>query len=183
MYYRKIIRLPKEKTLTLLIGIPAVGKTFLANKMKIVNSYKRVIISSDEIRRNILRSKETKIYFDQGKEGEIWDIIEKKVYEQLINTDVKECVLDAVNLKYFSRHIFIHMAKELKIKTKGIVIYRSLKKIMKWNINRKYPVSESLILQFFKHFEPPLQDEFDILIKIGSFRKFQKERKKFKSLT
>ncbi len=42
---KKVLRLPKDRSLTLLVGIPVTGKRFLANKMKAVNSKKRIIIS------------------------------------------------------------------------------------------------------------------------------------------
>ncbi len=178
MFWKRILKLPKNRSLTLIIGIPATGKSFLANKMKTANSKKRIIISSDKIRRSILDSKNTKIYFDQTKEGEIWEIIEKKVHETLLDPMIQDCVLDAVNMTYFSRFRFIQMTKDLGLCTRGIVLYRPLKKILKWNINRKYPISESKIKHFFKHFDPPVKTEFDKLIKIGSVKRFLKERKK-----
>ncbi len=180
MFSKRILKLPKDRSLTLLIGIPATGKSFLANKMKAINSKKRIIISSDKIRRAILDSKNTKIYFNQVKEGEIWNFAERKVYDTLLNPEIQDCVLDAVNMTYFSRFKFIQMAKDLGLRTRGILLYRPLKKILRWNINRKYPISESKIKHFFKHFDPPVKTEFDKLIKIGSLKKFQKERRKMK---
>ena len=85
---RKILNLPDEKTLTLLMGVPASGKTYLANEMKTVDSHRRVVISSDNIRRRVLNSKETKVYFDNAKEEEVWEIVERKVYETLKNPKI-----------------------------------------------------------------------------------------------
>lgn len=181
MVHRKILMLPGKKTLTLLMGIPASGKTYLANKMKTIDSQRRVVISSDKIRRNVLNSKEMKVYFDQSKETEVWGIVERKVYETLKDPKIIECILDAVNMTYFSRYKFIQMAKELNIHTRGIVIYRSWDTIKKWNMTRKYPVSESILMQFFRNFKPPIPEEFDELLEIGSFKRFKKERKHFKS--
>ena len=59
-----------------------------------------------------------------------------------------------------------------------IVIYKPLKTIKKWNINRKYTISESVLITFFKNFTPPVQEEFNELITIGSLKKFQREREK-----
>jgi len=170
----QFLKTPDEKTLTLLIGIPGVGKSVLANKLIKKDSVNRIIISSDNVRFDLLDYDETGIDHDSNIEPKVWGIIKNQIKEALLNPNIKECIMDSTNIRTSGREKFIQMAKDLGIKTRGIVLYASFMETKNRNRNREREVPESIIDTFYKKFQHPKKEEFDELFHIGSKRKFEK---------
>ncbi|MFX1239580.1 MAG: AAA family ATPase [Promethearchaeota archaeon] len=175
---KKIVELPKTKTLTMLVGIPGTGKSTLAKKMMETCPQGRVIVSSDEIRFNMLNYSETGVDFDPTVEARVWNLIESSVKNVIAASLTKEIVLDATNVRRSNRSKFIKIAKENGIKTRAIVLYKPLEEVKEQNMSRKRIVPDDVIENFFDRFQPPTKDEFDTIINIGSRRKFKTRRKK-----
>lgn len=172
-----IFDIPTEKTLTLLIGLPAVGKSTIAQKMLKHDPVKRRLVSSDAIRHALLDYENTKIDFDKKIEPEVWQRVRAEVERALKDPGVIECILDATNIRFAHRQEFLIIGQNLGAQTRGIVIYDTMENIKKKNEARQRTVSEDIIDMFAEYFEIPEKDEFDDLLSIGPKEQFLKEKK------
>ncbi len=163
-----LLEIPEEKTFTMLIGLPATGKSTFAEKMMEKDSNNRVVISSDKIRFDVLNYEETGIDFDPKAEPRVWAIIDKKVEEALLESTSRDVVFDATNLTRAGRRRFLILAKRLGYRTRGIIFSTSLTEIKKRNLNRERDVPEDVIERFYYNAQYPEKGEFDELFEINT---------------
>ena len=180
---RKILKTPKKKTLTILIGIPGVGKSTLAKKMGAKDPKNKLVVSSDEIRFKLTKYEETGIAHDPKLEPKVWGIIKNEVYRCLQDSRIQECILDATNIKTAGRKKFIQMAREMNCKTRAIVLYAPLEDILTQNRLRQKKVSEEVINEFYFKFQNPKKHEFDKILCLGSRKKFERLKRKYEKKT
>jgi predicted kinase len=178
---KKLFKPPSRATLTIMMGVPGVGKSTFLRKIIRENDKKRIIVCPDEIRFNLLDSDTTGTFHDSTIEPQVWRITKNLVKESLLNAQLKECILDATNVGSTHRNEFIKMAQEQDWRTRGIVLYESYEKIKNRNLLRKRKVPEEVIEEFYVKFQHPRRGEFDELYKIGSIKKFERYRKLLQS--
>jgi len=158
---KEVLKLPRKKTFTLLIGVPHSGKSTLANLMLSKYPTKRSVISSDAIRLELLDYKSTGIAFDQSREPEVWKIVREKTYKELGKINVQECILDATNVTKWSRMDFIEMGRENNRKVKFIVLNISIAEVLKRNNARQRNIPEDILQKFFEIYQKPGKNEYD----------------------
>ncbi|TXT65095.1 MAG: hypothetical protein BAJALOKI1v1_470017 [Promethearchaeota archaeon] len=174
---RKMLKTPKDKTLTLLIGIQGVGKSTLAEQLKKKDPHKREVISSDTIRFKLYEAKGIMEDYEKAFESKVWRLITSQIKECLLNSAIKECIFDATNIRRDERKKYVKLAEKLGVNTRGIVFYKSLESIKNQNASRERKVPEEVINSFYNRFQHPKKSEFDELYRIGSKRHFEKKRK------
>lgn len=163
---KKLYEIPQEKTFTMLIGLPGTGKSTFAKKLLDQNSEKRVLISSDKIRFELLNYEETGVDFDPKIEPKVWAIVNRKIEEDLGEKGIMEVIFDATNLQKSGRKKYLKLAKENGFRTRGIFFSAPLREIKMRNRNRRRKVPDEVIERFSRTFEKPKEDEFDELYKI-----------------
>ncbi len=169
---KAIWKLPRKKTLTILIGLPGAGKSTLIKQMMDKDSRGRVIVSSDEIRFELLNYDKSGLDFDNLIEAKVWILLEKAISKAFESPLTNEILLDATNVRRSYRKKYITMARENGFKTRAIVIYKPLNEIKNQNNNRSRKVPENVIDRFYFKFQAPHKEEFDRIVKIGSRKKF-----------
>ncbi len=157
-----IVELPSKKSLTMLVGVPCSGKSTLAKILVETVPEMRKVISSDAIRRKILNYEETGMQFDEEKEAEIWHEIEVRAYE-CITSSTWECILDATNIHHGLRYPFVQMARCENRQIRMIVLLVSREIVIERNEKRKDNVPLNIIEMFFRVFELPTKEEYDII--------------------
>jgi O-phosphoseryl-tRNA(Sec) kinase len=162
----KLYETPNKKTFTMLIGLPGTGKTTFAKKILKQNAQDRILVSSDNIRFDLLNYEETGIDFDPKIEPKVWARVIKEIKKALDNSTVKEVIFDATNLIKSGRKPYLELAKDKGFHTRGIVFSAPLSEIKARNRNRKRKVPEEVIDRFYRSFEYPEKGEFDEIIEI-----------------
>ncbi|MBY8982916.1 MAG: AAA family ATPase [Candidatus Lokiarchaeota archaeon] len=179
-FLKRIKKTLKEKTLTILIGLPGIGKSTLAQNLIDKVCDKRIIISSDEIRFKELNYEKTGIDFDSLVESKVWGSLHKNVEDILKESQYQDCIIDATNVRRAQRKKFIQLAKNYNYKTVAIVLYAPYDEILKRNNSRNRKVAEEVIYRFYKKFQKPTKREFDKVYTYGSSKAFYKLKKKIK---
>ena len=129
------------KTLILMIGPPASGKSTFADKIS--DEYLIPMVSSDYVRE--------KLYGDesiQGKPEEVFDEVYKEV-NHWIKCGV--CILDATNCTRWSR--WAAVAKTNCDQVVYIIMDTDIKQIKAWNAARDRKVSEKVINRMYNNLQ------------------------------
>lgn len=150
-----------------LIGVAGSGKTTYAKEfMKKEPKAKYIYINADEIRFQMLDSKNTKIYFDPAIEKNVWD----KVFEQYSFAlgNFNDIIFDATNLTFERRYKIVALAKSKRYtyseKIIEFVFFNiPLAEILKRNKSRDRVVDDSVIAKQFSQIQLPEIWEFDKL--------------------
>lgn len=154
------------------IGLPGSGKTQL--RKEFIKYYEPFhVISPDDIRFKYLNSEETKIYYEELTEPQIWKEVDRQ-YLKALNTG-HPIFFDATNLYHYRRERFIDTAKE-----NGYLIAFYWIQIPFWltdmrNNNRERKVPLEVMKRMRRSFDKPTEDEYDFLTII-------KKRPSFKEL-
>lgn len=149
-----------------LIGVAGSGKSTYANKV-IRKEPKTRYISADEIRFQLLDSKNTKIYFDQSIETKVWDMVFSQYSEALIHPN--DIIFDATNVTLERRYRIVALARDKK-KTLSVekaiefVFFNiPLMEILKRNKSRERIVEDSVIAKQYSQIQKPELWEYDKL--------------------
>lgn len=133
-----------------LVGLPASGKSFLANKL--VEEENATIISSDEYRKREYGSEEI-----QGDNKKLFELIHKDTIELLKNG--KSVVFDSTGLSYKNRKAFLDKLAEINVGKICILLATPYEVCIERNKNRTRNVPESVIKRMRENFNVPLYSE------------------------
>lgn len=144
-----------KSTCYMLIGLPASGKTTFCNQLwKNTNS---LIISPDSIRKMLLNSSLSGVYFKQEIESIVWiSIIE------LLNSTCqlqKNIIYDATNISIKSRENILLILKKYNYEIIGIYLDTSLESIYERDKIRQEKVGKDVINRMVASFQLPTLDE------------------------
>lgn len=141
-------------SLTVLVGLPASGKSTLAKKICEMNP-ELVLIGSDQIR--------AELYGDEGIQGsgkEVFDLVYKRIHDALVED--KSVVYDATNLFKKSRRSVLKCIPEGKdVLVKFLVCRTPLQKCLERNAARSRVVPEEIIVRMAERMCYPTRDEYD----------------------
>ena len=131
--------------LEILIGLPASGKSSYC-KDKLKENKDIEIVSSDAIREEVFGDVN-----DQSHNGEVFNIVFKRVREAILNN--RDVILDATNL---SRKRRINFIKEMpKTFIRAVVFAVPFEVCCERNAHRNRVVPQSVMERMYKQFEVP----------------------------
>ena len=143
----------KQKSLWLLVGCPASGKSYWANNHM---SSDTIWVSRDEIRFSMV--KETEDYF--SKEDEVFKEFVLDIQDAL---DKELCVLaDATNLHWPSRRKLLSKLNLEYTEVYCVIFLTSLETCLERNAKRKgrRKVPEDVLIKMFNSYRHPKTDNF-----------------------
>lgn len=129
--------------LYMLVGIPASGKSTLANKLKLGGCN---VVSSDEVR------KELGCLTDMSRNSEVFIIVKRRVAEGLKTGNT---VLDATNTSISGRKEYIEIAKSLGCNTIALFMDKPLSQCKLNNKFRDNEIPETVIESMHDKLQPP----------------------------
>ena len=132
--------------LFMMIGIPASGKTSLAEQ--IAKSEDAEIVSSDNIRKELYGDENI-----QGDSKEVFKIVENRIIDGLKNN--KNMIYDATNINYKRRMAFLQKIKKLKIEKIAIMVATPYEQCLIRNSQRERQVPEEVIERMYFNFYVP----------------------------
>lgn len=135
-------------TMTMMVGFPGSGKSFVANKIANENT---IIVSSDKIREELYGSEEI-----QGDATEVFELVHKRVRAALEQGN--DVILDATNLSAKKRKAFISSLPR-KVKRRAYVVCTDIPLIFKQNSSRERVVPEEVIWRMIRNFQMPRPEE------------------------
>lgn len=139
----------KKPVLTFLIGLPGSGKSTWAETHK--NELNAVIHSSDSIRAEFGNIN------DQSKNNEVFQILFKRVKEDLLNG--KNVILDATNLRRKNRLHFMKQIQNVPCEIICMLFATPYEICLKNNKNRERKVPGKVITRMLKNFNIPCKQE------------------------
>lgn len=144
--------------LEILVGLPSSGKSSYCKKQKEMHP-DIIIVSSDAIREEVFGDVN-----DQSHNGEVFNIVFKRVKEAILND--KDVILDATNL---SRKRRINFIRELpKCNCNAVVFAVPFYICCERNSKRERVVPQHVMERMYKSFEPPHRAEgFSAISYIG----------------
>jgi predicted kinase len=156
----------KEKPILMIpVGLPGSGKT---TYYQTVHTYTR--ISKDVIRFSMLKSKETKIYFDAEIEPLVTDFHWKQFKAAISKKE--NIYLDNTNLTIEKRRPYIRLAKEKDYFVAAVHFHISMDLILQQNEQRAEVVSPQIIGKMDQALNWPLRCEgFDMILTIRRWLK------------
>lgn len=132
--------------LFMMIGIPASGKTSLAEQ--IAKSEDAEIVSSDNIRKELYGDENI-----QGDSNEVFKIVENRIIDGLKNN--KNMIYDATNINYKRRMAFLQKIKKIKIEKIAIMVATPYEDCLIRNSQRERKVPEEVIKRMYNNFYVP----------------------------
>lgn len=134
--------------LYILIGVPGVGKSTIANKLKNKNT---IHLSSDNIREEYIENIEDY----QKHNAKVFEIMNNKTFELL--KEGKNVIYDATNLSRKKRKNLYNQAKKHDTEVIAYCILKPLKTVLKQNNQRTdwKRVPENIIKEKYLSFNPP----------------------------
>ncbi len=132
--------------LFMMIGIPASGKTSLAEQ--IANSEGAEIVSSDNIRKELYGNENI-----QGDSNEVFKTVENRIINGLKNN--KNMIYDATNINYKRRMEFLQKIRKLKIEKIAIMVATPYEQCLIRNSQRERQVPEEVIRRMYNNFYVP----------------------------
>lgn len=132
--------------LFMMIGIPASGKTSLAEQ--IAKSEDAEIVSSDNIRKELYGDENI-----QGDSNEVFKIVENRIIDGLKNN--KNMIYDATNINYKRRMAFLQKIKKIKIEKIAIMVATPYEQCLIRNSQRKRQVPEEVMKRMYFNFYVP----------------------------
>lgn len=131
--------------LYMMIGLPASGKSTIAEKIS--KSEGAIIVSSDEIRKELLGDVN-----DQSKNELIFEEVEKRIKDGLLNSNV---IFDATNINYKKRRGFLHGLGKMKVKKIAVLVATPYEECLIRNSKRERKVPEEAIKRMYYSFHIP----------------------------
>lgn len=132
--------------LFMMIGIPASGKTSLAEQ--IAKSEGAEIVSSDNIRKELYGDENI-----QGDSNEVFKIVENRIINGLKNN--KNMIYDATNINYKRRMAFLQKIRKLKVEKVAIMVATPYEQCLIRNSQRERQVPEEVIKRMYFNFYVP----------------------------
>lgn len=132
--------------LFMMIGIPASGKTSLAEQ--IAKSEGAEIVSSDNIRKELYGNENI-----QGDSNEVFKTVENRIINGLKNN--KNMIYDATNINYKRRMSFLQKIRKLKIEKIAIMVATPYEQCLIRNSQRERQVPEEVIKRMYFNFYVP----------------------------
>lgn len=132
--------------LFMMIGIPASGKTSLAEQ--IAKSEGAEIVSSDNIRKELYGNENI-----QGDSNEVFKTVENRIINGLKNN--KNMIYDATNINYKRRMSFLQKIRKLKIEKIAIMVATPYEQCLIRNSQRERQVPEEAIKRMYFNFYVP----------------------------
>lgn len=132
--------------LFMMIGIPASGKTALAEQ--IANSEGAEIVSSDNIRKELYGDESI-----QGDSNKVFKTVENRIINGLKNN--KNMIYDATNINYKRRMAFLQKIRKLKIEKIAIMVATPYEDCLIRNAQRERKVPEEVIKRMYYNFYVP----------------------------
>lgn len=132
--------------LFLMIGIPASGKTSLAED--IAKSEDAIIVSSDNIRKELYGDENI-----QGDNNKVFRILEDRIIKGLKAN--KNMIYDATNISYKRRMAFLQRIKKLDVEKIAVMVATSYEDCIVRNSQRERKVPEEVIKRMYQSFYVP----------------------------
>lgn len=132
--------------LFMMIGIPASGKTSLAEQ--IANSEGAEIVSSDSIRKELYGDESI-----QGDSNKVFRILQDRVVKGL-NAN-KNMIYDATNISYKTRMAFLQRIRKLEVEKIAIMVATPYEQCLIRNSQRERQVPEEVIKRMYFNFYVP----------------------------
>jgi len=145
-------------TLTILIGIPASGKSYYASNL----NFNGLILSSDSIRKELYGDE-----MDQTHNQEVFDELYSRLHEAL--KDGTDVIIDATSVNRRERHQAIKIGQKFGAYIEAIVFKTPIATCIKRNDIRDRKVPDYVYDRYIQKFENPMIDEgFDCIRVIKS---------------
>jgi predicted kinase len=142
-------------TLTLLVGLPASGKSTYARERLANDS--TIILSSDELRKELLGDENC-----QENNEFVFKTLYKRAKENLQNG--KNVVIDATNINLKARRSALSQFEKMPIRREAIVFATPFELCIERDKERSRTVGEAVIKKFLYRFEIPMKYEgFDVI--------------------
>lgn len=132
--------------LFMMIGIPASGKTSLAEQ--IAKSEDAEIVSSDSIRKELYGDENI-----QGDSNEVFKTVEDRIINGLKNN--RNMIYDATNINYKRRMAFLQKIRKLKIEKIAIMVATPYEQCLIRNSQRERQVPEEVMKRMYFNFYVP----------------------------
>lgn len=132
--------------LFLMIGIPASGKTSLAED--IAKSEDAIIVSSDNIRKELYGDENI-----QGDNNKVFRILEDRIIKGLKAN--KNMIYDATNISYKKRMAFLQRIKKLEVEKIAVMVATAYEDCIVRNSQRERKVPEEVIKRMYQSFYVP----------------------------
>lgn len=133
----------------MLIGIPGSGKSTLAKFL--AKSYNAVVISTDQLRFQYTGSEE-----DHSKENLVFATVHQQIKTMLMQHE--NVIYDATNVSLKEREKILNLVPKDTVK-KCYYKKVSLSSALVRNAQRKRVVPEQVIMNMYKHLQPPAREE------------------------
>ena len=132
--------------LFMMIGIPASGKTSLAEQ--IAKSEDAEIVSSDSIRKELYGDESI-----QGDSNKVFRILQDRVVKGL--NENKNMIYDATNISYRTRMAFLQRIRKLEVEKIAIMVATPYEQCLIRNSQRERQVPEEVIKRMYLNFYVP----------------------------
>lgn len=132
--------------LYLLIGLPASGKSTLAEKIS--KSEDAEIVSSDNIRKELYGDENI-----QGDNNKVFKILQERIINGLKNN--KNMIYDATNISYKTRMVFLQKLNKLDVEKIAVMVATPYEECLIRNAQRKRKVPEEVIKRMYHNFYVP----------------------------
>ena len=150
--------------LIILSGVPGSGKSYFSNALKTEKSEGVYIISSDQLRYELLGNQR-----DLSQDDKIW----KRFYELAKEySAIKDAtvVLDSTNAKKIYRLDNIKPYRKLYDEIDVIVFQLDKETVLKQNKERENPIPEDALLKLIDEFELPDEEEKEFFDHIDTIK-------------
>lgn len=147
--------------LYMMIGLPASGKSTIAKE--IAKSEEAIIVSSDEIREEILGD-----INDQSQNAKVFEEVEKRLKANI--KEGRNVIFDATNINYKKRRDWLNRFNKYNVEKIGILVATPYEECLLRNSQRERKVPEKVIKRmYFNFYIPQYYEGFDeIQIKYNS---------------
>lgn len=130
----------------MMIGIPASGKTSLAEQIS--KSEDAEIVSSDNIRKELYGDENI-----QGDNNKVFRILQERIINGLENN--KNMIYDATNISYKTRIAFLQRLNKLEVEKIAIMVATPYEDCLIRNAQRERKVPEEVIKRMYYNFYVP----------------------------
>lgn len=140
--------------LYMMVGLPASGKSTIAKQ--IAESEKAIVVSSDELRKELLGD-----INDQSQNARIFEEVEKRIKDGLQRGNV---VYDACNINYKKRRAFLQRLNKMEVEKIAVLVATPYEECLERNAQRERKVPEEVIKRMYYSFYIPQKYEgFDFV--------------------
>ncbi len=136
----------------MMVGLPASGKSTIAKQ--IAESEKAIVVSSDELRKELLGD-----INDQSQNARIFEEVEKRIKDGLQQGNV---VYDACNINYKKRRAFLQKLNKMEVEKIAVLVATPYEECLERNAQRERKVPEEVIKRmYFNFYIPQYYEGFD----------------------